>query len=109
MKLKEGVTLAGLNILMRPVLRHAERLWVAHGQEDGVTITEALGGTHSATSWHYYGLALDLRTRYFTTEVYNGITLEMRKALPEFDVVAHSTHMHVEIGNVLAKRHGLLT
>lgn len=109
MILKAGVTLAGLNILMRPVLRHAERIWMANGEDDGVTITEALGGTHSATSWHYYGLALDLRTRYFTTEVYNDITLEMREALPDYDVVAHSTHMHVEIGNALARQHGLLT
>ncbi len=110
MKLKGNVTLAGLHLLMRPVLREAERIWKEYGHSDnGVTITEALGGEHSATSWHYYGLALDLRTRYFSTEELDKVEKEMKRALPEYDIIVHSSHMHVEIGNTLAEQHGLLT
>lgn len=109
MEIKAGVTLAGLHLLMRPVLRAAERIWKAHGRDEGVTVTEACGGTHSATSWHYYGLALDLRTRYFSTEELDKVEKEMKRALPEYDIIVHSSHMHVEIGNTLAEQHGLLT
>lgn len=109
MKFKNGVDLKGLHLLMRPVLRVAEALWLHNGQTEGVTITSSSGGCHSATSWHYYGLALDLRTRYFTAAVKQEIANQLKAALPAYDVVVHSTHIHVEIGNALAKKHDLLT
>ncbi len=67
MKIKEGVIISGLHILMRPVLRQAEVVWKEFGQSDGVTVTGGLDGVHSAASWHYYGLALDFRTHCFTS------------------------------------------
>ena len=108
MILKEGVSLAGLHLLMRPVLREAERIWKENGQSEGVTVTCALGGVHSAASWHYYGLALDLRNRYFSEGVKDKVAVELKQALPYYDILAHSTHIHVEPSNGLANKHGLL-
>ena len=96
MKIKEGVILAGLDIKMRPVLIKADRIWFEHGQE--LVVTSGLEGTHSAGSLHYYGLALDFRTRYFddkqvVEDVYDILS---RSLSVNYDVVLHSTHIHVE-------------
>jgi len=95
MKKKEGVILAGLNIKVRPILVIAARIWKAHGQE--LVVTSGLDGVHSPGSLHYYGLALDLRTHYFSVEETKIIALELQEALGEdYDVVIHSTHIHTE-------------
>ena len=79
MRIKKGVIIAGLAIEMRPVLIAAEEVWKKEGivtdvdgteidlAKEGVTITSGLDGVHSAGSYHYYGYAVDLRTRYFTS------------------------------------------
>jgi len=97
MKIKDGVIMAGLDIKMRPALIAAGNIWRKHGQE--LVITAGLEGEHSAGSLHYYGLALDFRTRYF--EEYIGqdniVIMELRDALgKDFDVIRHSTHCHCE-------------
>ena len=102
MEIKNGVSLLGLQPVMRPVLREAERIWNENGRAEGVTITCGPGGTHGATSWHYYGYALDLRTRYFGKDQVQEIYHDLREALPNYDVVMHDTHIHVEISNQLA-------
>lgn len=108
MKLETGVSLAGLHLLMRPVLRVAEQVWIEAGKEEGVTITCALSGEHSAGSWHYYGLALDMRTRYFSETTKLDVAQKLRTRLPNYDIVVHSTHIHIEPGNPLAAKHGLM-
>lgn len=109
MKLKDGVDIRGLHLLMRPVLRAAELIWKNNGQQEGVTVTSAVDGVHSADSWHYYGLALDFRTRYFSEIRKDVVIKQLRSALPDYDVVAHNTHIHVEPSNDLADRHGLMS
>lgn len=98
MLLKDGVTLSGLDLSMRPVLIAAEKIWKEFGRPEGVTITSALDGVHSAGSLHYYGLALDLRTHYFDPNVQHDVHHALCKELDLriFDVVLHSTHIHVE-------------
>jgi hypothetical protein len=96
MKIKANVIMQGLRKCMRPVMIEAERIWRDHGQE--LVITAALDGTHSAGSLHYYGEALDLRTRYFIDggEI-NTVARKLRDALgSEYDVVVHKSHIHVE-------------
>ena len=66
MKIKKGVSLIGLRLVMRPVLIEADRIWDDLGQE--LVITSCTDGTHSPGSLHYYGYAVDLRTRYLTQE-----------------------------------------
>ena len=107
MKLKDGADIKGLHPCMRAVLRHSDAIWEDLGRPEGVTITAGLDGVHSAASWHYYGLALDLRTHYFEENDVNYAVRELRKWLPAFDVVEHSTHIHVEVGNDLAKELGV--
>ena len=64
MIIKEGVLLHGLKLEMRTALMTAERIWKSFGQE--LVVTSALDGTHAACSLHYYGYALDFRSRYFS-------------------------------------------
>lgn len=101
MKIKNGVRLNGLKIEMRKVLLEADRIWASENKE--LVITSGLDGTHSAGSLHYYGYALDLRTRYFSDRKINGIASRLRDALgKDYDVVIHKTHIHVEFDGVLS-------
>ena len=91
MRIKDGVILAGLQLVMRPVLQAADRIWRSQNTE--LVVTSGLEGEHSAGSFHYYGLALDLR---FPPDIARAIR-ELRAALgPSFDVVEEKTHIHVE-------------
>jgi hypothetical protein len=95
MQIDNGATIAGLDIRMRPVLIAADRIWKKYGNE--LVVTCGLNGVHSAGSLHYYGLALDFRTRYFTATEKTAVEREMAADLgDDFDVVMHNTHMHVE-------------
>lgn len=95
MKIKEGVSLIGLKIQMRKVLMVADYLWKEQGQE--LVVTSGTDGTHSAGSLHYYGYALDFRTRYFGDIQKKTIAAALQKMLgPDYDVIEHSTHIHVE-------------
>jgi hypothetical protein len=95
MKTKKNVILAGLKIEMRPVLKKAEKIWKDNGEE--LVITAGLDGLHSAGSLHYYGYALDFRTRYFDASVIPGVAALLKKELGvEYDVIIHKTHIHVE-------------
>ena len=97
MKTKDdSVNIWGLQPCMQPVLKHADAIWTGAGQE--LIITSGRDGIHSAGSLHYYGLAVDLRTRYFD----EGTKAEVARALKDllgpmgYDVIVHSTHIHVE-------------
>ena len=98
MQIKDGVVLAGLDINMRPVLIEAEKIWKRYGRQEGVTVTSALDGVHSAGSLHYYGRALDFRTRYFSDEEKDAVFAELIDSLDgqKYDFVKHSTHIHIE-------------
>ena len=111
MKTKRNVQLAGLHPVMRPVLKAAESLWKQFGRPEGVTVVSTLDSVHSSGSWHPYGLAVDLRTRYFEDEVLVKVYQKLKGALPQYDVILHTgsqPHIHVEIGNELAKELGVL-
>ena len=95
MKIKEGVHIPGLQIQMKPVLSFAGKIWQELGQE--LVITSALDGAHSAGSLHYYGFAVDLRTKYFTPQQKEQARQALSKALgKDYDVIAHPSHIHVE-------------
>jgi len=70
-------------------------MFPSHDQE--LVVTSALDGEHSSGSYHYYGLALDFRTRYFTESVKTKVRDDLVSALPQtFITVLHDTHMHVQ-------------
>ena len=80
----------------------AEKLWKAYGEECVITsgdeiVNEQRRFVHSTGSLHYYGLALDFRTRYFKP----GVIMKLARALRieignDYDVVIEKTHIHVE-------------
>jgi hypothetical protein len=95
MKFKEGVHIPGLKIQMRLAMSIADKIWNNLGQE--LVITSALDGVHSAGSLHYYGFALDLRSRYFTPDQKKQAVLLLAKALgPDYEIIAHASHIHIE-------------
>lgn len=95
MEIKDSVIMAGLKIEMRKALIYAEAEYKARNQS--LVVTSALDGTHSASSVHYYGYALDFRTRDTPFEVVAVIAESLRLRLgAQYRVIVHSTHMHVE-------------
>lgn len=91
----ESVNIWGLEREMQPVLKMADRIWEEYGQE--LVVTSARDSLHSSGSLHYYGLAVDLRTRDFPENQKKDVKKELELALgSKYDVVLHSSHMHVE-------------
>lgn len=95
MQIKEGANIQGLDIRMRPVLIAADSIWKRRGVE--LCITAGLDGAHSAGSLHYYGRAVDLRSRYFRIEERRKVASDLRASLnSDYDVILHKTHIHIE-------------
>lgn len=95
MKIKDGVNIQGINIKVRPILIAADKIWKKYGQE--LVVTSGMDGTHSAGSLHYYGLALDLRTRYFNAVTKEKVVKKLQEVLGcDYDVISHHSHIHVE-------------
>lgn len=97
MKVKdESVNIWGLEREMRPAMREVENVWNHNGHE--AVITSARDGMHSAGSLHYYGLAIDVRNKYFTETEKKKVFAEIHDILYPlgFDVIEHTTHIHIE-------------
>lgn len=98
MKIKDGVVMSGLQLPMRPALLTAEKIYKQYGAE--LVVTSALEGTHSAGSLHYYGYALDMRTKHVPEELRSVLAMTLRKNLEklskQYRVILEPTHIHVE-------------
>lgn len=96
MKIKRNVVMAGLQLPMRQALKAADILWTRHGQE--LVVTSALEGEHSAGSYHYYGYAVDLRSRYFTDMIKRDIVVRLQRDLgPKgYTVIGEASHIHIQ-------------
>jgi len=100
MKIKPDANIQGIKIEMRPVFIHADRIWKKYGQP--LTVTAGMDGEHSAVSLHYYGYAVDLRTRDFNKTQKAKCADELRVALgTAYDVVVEKNHIHVEYQAIL--------
>lgn len=108
MQVKDNtVNIWGLQVEMQPVLKKAGELWEQFGQE--LIITAGRDAMHSAGSLHYYGYAVDLRTHYFTEEVKRRIASILQNYLgSDYQVITHTTHIHVEYQLVLDKLYARL-
>lgn len=98
MKLKEGVSLQGLNLRMRKVLITAEAVWKRNGQELVITSGTEETDKHWAGSLHRFGYALDFRTYYFADD---GVRVRVKNELADllgddYKVILEFTHIHVE-------------
>jgi hypothetical protein len=96
MKIKKGASLQGLNPVMREVLVEADKIWESLGKE--LVVTSGTDGAHRAGSLHYYGYALDFRTRYFSERcrriAYNRLCVKLDTE--PFMVLLQPTHIHVQ-------------
>lgn len=73
----------------------AGAFWRERG--DTLTITSGLDGTHSATSFHPKGLAVDLRTSHLTpAEILDRAGELLVRLGGGYDVIIEATHLHVE-------------
>jgi len=100
MQVKEGVTLFGLQLPMRLVLIHADRIWTKYGKE--LVVTSTVDGVHKPSSLHPYGYAIDFRTSYFPPSSHTTIAAELQADLGiDYRVIVHTTHIHVEYRKVI--------
>lgn len=96
-----SVQLAGLHESFRRVLPAAEKVYGEFGLV--LVITCGLDGLHSAGSVHYYGKAVDLRSRdpegvQLPSETKEKLASKLRSVLGCcFDVVVEKDHIHVEV------------
>lgn len=91
-KLKKGVSLAGLQIVMRPVIKAAGKAYKKQ-KLAALWITCGSDGDHGISSLHPYGLALDFRLPPNPQVA----AAEMRKELGcNYDIIVEKTHIHSE-------------
>jgi len=110
LKIKNGVIMQGLQVAMQPVLIEAAQLWDEEGEQ--LVVTSALDGEHSPGSLHYYGYALDFRTRYFDDRVAVRAARMLQERLNStsllgdvdthglYTVIFERTHIHVQYNGV---------
>jgi conjugal transfer mating pair stabilization protein TraG len=92
--LKQGVTLLGLVPQMLVAVLVVESLC----KECGVAcvITAGNDGSHSESSEHYAGRALDFRTRELAAEQVKELATMAQASLgPDFGVLLESDHLHI--------------
>jgi hypothetical protein len=93
--IKRGVNADGLQPEILLAIIEAREIYRDLNAE--LIITSLLDGKHMPGSFHYKGLAVDLRTRHLTKTDRALVAARLRVALgPEYDVVLEKTHMHVE-------------
>ena len=101
MRFKHGTKGLGFHPSMRAANMAAERVWQNHGRELVITCPpETDDYAHSKHSWHWYGCAVDYRTRYWSpaeiTVVADDLRRELLKVSPRYQVVVERNHIHVE-------------
>jgi len=102
MKLKKNVKLLGVKSEILLAMKIVDDVY-KDVISSGATITSVVDGTHGRGSFHYKGLAFDVRTRnddnpiQWDVTVKNRLVDEIRNRLnDEFDVVLEKDHIHVE-------------
>lgn len=90
--IKKGVRLHGIRSALVLAVVIADQVYEKLGHE--LVVTSVIDGTHSRTSLHYVGAAVDLRL-----PGEDGIAARNRIARrlgQDFDVVLESNHIHIE-------------
>ncbi len=93
--IKKGVEAQGLQPEILLAIMEAREVYRDLDAE--LIITSLLDGKHMKGSFHYKGLAVDLRTRHLSKTDRALAAARIRLALgPEYDVVLEKTHIHLE-------------
>lgn len=102
-RFKEGIDLVGLRPETALIINVVAGIYAKHDAD--LVITSLTEGRHSFASLHYLGCAFDCRIRdpisgrAFFTAAPATVAEEIRDAVgrsPDVDVIAESTHIHVE-------------
>lgn len=93
MEIKSCATIINLNPSMRPALIGCQKVFDKHNTD--FVITCGLDSTHSAGSLHYYGFAIDVRTRDLGDKLQDCFQ-DLSDELAGFDVILESNHFHIE-------------
>ena len=91
--IKKGADVRGLQSVIWDMLYDIEPFYA---EEDlDLVITAALDGKHKEGSFHYLGLAVDIRTRTLKNprDMFERIQSVLADA---FDIILHKTHIHIE-------------
>lgn len=95
LRLKEGVRSVGIRPEIALAASVSASVFETFGHD--CIITSLTDGTHSATSLHYAGSAMDLRIRHLPQGATQKIVDVLSEALgPDYDVVLESDHIHLE-------------
>jgi len=104
MKFKNGILMLGIRPEITAAFPVIDRVYANHGQE--AVITSACGEKHGRWSRHYVGLAVDLRTRFFTKKIgtrllidrdkVKAVRIDLEKALGrEYFIREEADHIHL--------------
>lgn len=95
-KLKSSkVNLAGISNQLLLAIFIADAIYLENGFD--CVLTSVNDSTHSKTSLHYSGNAVDLRTREIPVSIIGKIVEQLQDALKwNYDVVLESNHIHIE-------------
>lgn len=100
MKLKHGVSIAGLNIEVKIAHAIATVIYKDNGQELVVTAGTEKVETHKEDSRHAYGDAIDTRIYYFLSERAKVVADEIRRQLGilsvHYSVILEDDHIHIQ-------------
>ena len=97
MQIKDGVSVLGLKNEITLIFPEIDRIWATHNQ-----IAVLTGGTEPAegrsqTTKHKLGLAVDIRTRYFSTDEVMRVEAELKQSLgSQYYVLYHGNHIHIQ-------------
>jgi hypothetical protein len=93
--IKESADVRGLRPEVWEAIYKADEIYSGYGVD--TVITSGLDSKHSFGSFHYIGLAVDLRTRHVPEAARYEIFLKLTEKLKDdYDVIHHQTHIHVE-------------
>lgn len=95
MRLKKGSKWGKIAPEILLAVMVAKSVFEDHGYE--LILTEGTGGEHMEASLHYYGQAIDIRTRHVPEELRHELSDDLRRRLTDdYDVVLEATHIHCE-------------
>ena len=94
--IKEGADISDLEKVCLKAIYKIHWLYKKLGYD--LWVTSGVDGKHSKSSFHYLGLAFDIRIREFKDDVnIHDLVADIKVALgQQFDVILHNTHIHVE-------------
>lgn len=93
---KPGVNPRDLQLVMRQAILICDEVYREFKKK--LTVTCTGDGSHSISSLHPWGFAIDIRTRIFTEKQKTRAFLILEKRFKDslFQIIWHTTHFHIE-------------